>query len=92
MAQTHPRPLRFRRVLRNALLGVAVACVLVLAAFGAVIGLVLLAVGALVHAIVSAFRAPRVEPGKGRVIEGEYIVVGRAGPSPAAGAGPIRIP
>ncbi|HQW64616.1 MAG TPA: hypothetical protein PLZ17_07865 [Pseudomonadota bacterium] len=79
-------------MLRNALLGLAVACVLVLAAFGAVIGLVLLAVGALVHAIVSAFRAPRVEPGKGRVIEGEYIVVGRAGPSPAAGAGPIRIP
>lgn len=92
MAQTHSRPLRFRRVLRHALLGVAVACVLVLAAFGAVIGLVLLAAGALVHTLVSAFRTPRVEPGKGRVIEGEYIVVGRAGPSPATGAGPIRVP
>nr|MBP7912226.1 hypothetical protein [Pseudomonadales bacterium] len=79
-------------MLRNALLGVAIACVLVLAALGAVIGLVLLAVGALVHTIISAFRAPRAAPGKGRVIEGEYIVVGRAGPSPAAGAGPIRIP
>mgnify|MGYP003456886129 CR=1 FL=1 len=50
------------------------------------------AVGALVHTIISAFRAPRAAPGKGRVIEGEYIVVGRAGPGPAAGAGPIRIP
>ena len=92
MAQTPSRPLRFRRVLRNALLGVGVACILVLAAFGAVIGLVLLAAGALVHALVSAFRAPRVERGNGRVIGGEHLVVGRAGPSPASGAGPVRVP
>ena len=61
-------------------------------AFGAVIGLVLLAAGALVHALVSALRGPRVERGNGRVIEGEYIVVGRAGPSAASGAGPVRVP
>ena len=92
MAQTPHRPLRFRRVLRNALLGVGVAAVLVLAAAGAVIGLVLLAVGALVHTLISVFRAPRVETGKGRVIEGVFVVVGRAGPSPAAGAGSARLP
>lgn len=86
MARTTHRPLRFRRVLRNALLGVGVAAVLVLAAIGAVFGLVLLAVGALVHTLVSAFRAPRAEPAKGRVIEGEYVVVGRNG------ADPIRLP
>jgi hypothetical protein len=86
MAQTTHRPHRFRRVLRNALLGVGVAAVLVLAAIGAVFGLVLLAVGALVHTIISAFRTPRVEPAKGRVIEGEYMVVGRGNP------GSVRLP
>jgi hypothetical protein len=60
------------------LLAAAVATVLILATVGAVIGLGLLAAGALVHTIVRQFRGPSIaaaSPEHRAVIDGEFVVV-----------------
>jgi len=67
-----------RRPVRNTLIGVGVVGVIAIAAIGAVIGLVLLAAGALVHFSLRALRnvAASASPvGRDGVIEGEYKVV-----------------
>ena len=82
----HIRYRRFRPnmgLLQRILLAAAIACVLILATAGAVLGAVLLAIGALVHWLIRQFRPlPRSTasystpaPGDTRVFEGEYKVV-----------------
>ena len=66
-----------RRPFRNTLIGVCVLGVIALAAIGAVVGLVLLAAGAVVHFSLRGLRqvtSPASSPRDG-VIEGEYKVV-----------------
>ena len=76
-----PFPLRFRRPLRHVFAGVAIVAGAVLALAGAVVALLVLAIGALAHGVWTGLRAtqrpaaPRND--SGRVIEGEYAVVGR---------------
>ena len=79
--------LRYRRfrpnlgLLPRILLAAAIACVMILATAGAVLGAVLLAVGALVHWVVRQFRplprpaTPFASPGSGdaRVFDGGFI-------------------
>jgi hypothetical protein len=73
---------RRRRRLRNAGVAVAVTAGVALALAGAVVLLALLAVGAVVHIVVSALRAPKAATaGDPRVIDGEYVVV--SGPQQA---------
>jgi len=67
------------------LLAAGIATGLILATVGAVIGLALLAAGAIVHTIVSQFRAASIATASGRaphaprgVIEGEFVVVSDA--------------
>jgi len=76
------RPFRPRlALLPRVLLAAAVATGVILATVGAVIGIALLAAGALVHTIVRQFRAPSIAatasgPRDARgVIEGEFVVV-----------------
>lgn len=71
-----------RRPLQRVLLGVGVVAVIAIAAVGAMLGLVLLTVGALAHFGLRAFRGaiapPASVPGSHTVLEGEYTVVSRA--------------
>ena len=66
-----------RRPFRNTLIGVGVLGVIALAAIGAVVGLVLLAAGALVHFSLRAVRnvTSPVNASRDGAIEGEYKVV-----------------
>lgn len=76
MRHSGGNPFRWRRPLRSVLFAVALTAVIALAMVGAVLGLALLAIGALVHGAIKALRKPVARPaGAGRVIEGEYIVV-----------------
>lgn len=76
-----PFPPRFRRSFRHVFAGVAIVAGAVLALAGALVALAVLAFGALAHAAWTGLRAaqrpaaPRASAG--RVIEGEYAVVGR---------------
>lgn len=73
---------RFRRPLRSALITLAFLGGVVLALAGAVLGVVVLAIGALVHAAFKSLRRPVARPVPGasqRVIEGEFIVVSGPG-------------
>ena len=76
-----PFGLRFRRPLRHVFVGVAIVAGAVLALAGAVVALLVLAFGALAHAAWSALRAPQrpaaPRASAGRVIDGDYAVVGR---------------
>lgn len=74
------RPGFSRRPVRNTLIGVGVLGVIAIAAVGALLGLVLLAAGALVHFSLRALRGiavPTVRAAQGgpAVIDGEYTVV-----------------
>ena len=76
------RPFRPRlALLPRVLLAAAIATGVILATVGAVIGIALLAAGALVHTIVRQFRSPSIAAaGHGArdphgVIEGEFVVV-----------------
>ena len=64
-----------RRPFRNTLIGVGVIGVIALAAIGAVVGLVLLAAGALVHFSLRGLRNVASPATRDGVIEGEYKVV-----------------
>jgi hypothetical protein len=76
MRHAGSNPFRSRRPLRSILFGAALIGVIVLAAIGALLGLALLAIGALVHAVIKALRKPAAKPASaGRVIEGEFVVV-----------------
>jgi uncharacterized protein (DUF58 family) len=74
--------LRPRRILRGALLFVGLFAVIALALVGAVIALGVLAIGAVVHAVLSLLRgqpaATVQREGGSTVIEGEYRVVSGA--------------
>lgn len=74
-------PLRFRRPLRHVFVGVAIVAGAVLALAGAVVALIVLAAGAIAHAVWTGLRAaPRTiatASRDNRVIDGEYAVVGR---------------
>ncbi len=80
---------RMRRSFRHLVLTVAIVAGAVLALAGAALALVVLAVGALAHAVWSGLRqVQRAAPGPAagnRVIDGEYAVVGR---SPLRGGEP----
>jgi hypothetical protein len=81
---------RFRRPLRSALITVAFVAGVVLALAGAVLGVVVLAIGALLHAAYKSLRRPVARPAAHpdpRVIEGEFIVV--SGPG-AHGGRPLQ--
>ena len=71
--------LRPRRILRGALLFVGLFAVIALALVGAVIALGVLAIGAVVHAVLSLLRSQPTatvqRQGGSTVIEGEYRVV-----------------
>jgi hypothetical protein len=73
---------RPRRLLRGALLFVGLFAVIALALVGAVIALGVLAMGAMVHAVLSLLRgqpaAPSQRDGGSTIIEGEYRVVSGA--------------
>ncbi len=72
---------------RGLLLVLALTAVIAVAMVGAVIGLAVLAAGAVLHALISVFRAqraPRASAGVAapgatapRVIEGEFVVIDR---------------
>ena len=69
-----------RRPVQRLLLGVGVIGVIALAAIGAVLGLVLLTVGALAHFGLRALRGAAATPVDARthaVLDGEYTVVTR---------------
>jgi hypothetical protein len=71
---------RWRRPLRNIAIGGVVAVAAVFALMGAFLVLVVLAAGAIVHALVSAMRQPAVGAARpshsdGKIIEGEYVVL-----------------
>jgi hypothetical protein len=73
-----PATFRPRRILRGVLLFVGLFAVIGLAMVGAVIALGVLAIGAVVHAVLSLVRGGAVATpasGGSRVIEGEYRVV-----------------
>lgn len=89
------RPFRPRlALLPRVLLAAAIATGVILASVGAVIGLALLAVGAVVHTVVRQFRSPSIAAaGPGArdahgVIEGEFVVVNdnKQPPLPPPGA------
>jgi hypothetical protein len=73
------RPGFQRHPLQRLLLGVGVVGVIAIAAVGAVLGLVLLTVGALAHFGLRALRgATAPAPRANAVLDGEYTVVARA--------------
>lgn len=77
-----PATFRPRRILRGVLLFVGLFAVIGLAMVGAVIALGVLAIGAVVHAVLSLVRggaATAPASSGGSVIEGEYRVVVDAG-------------
>jgi hypothetical protein len=71
---------RPRRIVRGALLFVGLFAVIGLAMVGALIALGVIAIGAMVHAVLSLVRSGPAPASTGsRVIEGEYRVVVDAG-------------
>jgi len=81
-------------LLPRILLAAAIACVMILATLGAVVGALLLAVGALVHWVVRRLRplpatqASPASPGSTHVYEGEFRVVTPERTPPGALPGP----
>jgi len=77
-------------LLPRILLAAAIACVMILATLGAVVGALLLAVGALVHWVVRRLRplpashATPAAPGGAQVYEGEFRVVAPERTAPGA--------
>lgn len=83
------RPAFSRHPLRSMLIGTAIFAGIALAAVGAVLGLALLAAGALVHLLARAIRGRSLPPRStiattGTVIDGEFRVIASQHSSPGS--------